>query len=219
MVLRAVLADGGGGEHEQRGDGGERGAPHDSSRTRQDVRAHPGLVHGAALGRGDPALPVDQERLGVLDHAEALEPLAVLVLQHRVAELVLADEVLRARGDVEHVHAEHGASLALEAAVPALEQRRLGPAGLAPRGPEVEDHDLAAVVGERAGAVAAQPGQLELGRRLPLAGGERLIDAAVRIGLGEPVREQRDERHEDANDGDRNGGETLRMARENHRWG
>ena len=136
-----------------------------------------------------------------------LAQVAAAVAQHRVAEAVLADEPARVAAHVLHVDAEHGGVPAAQALVPALEQRGLRATRIAPRGPEVEHDDLAAVVGERALPTAGQPRQVDLGRRLALAGSERVVDAAVRLVAGEPVREQRHERDHRAQNGYWNGGE------------
>ena len=163
------------------------------------------LVDRAARDGGDAAAAIDHEGLGEAEDAELVADVAGAVAQHRVGEAVLGGEVAGVAGDVLDVDAEHGGVALLEALVPALEEGRLGAAGLAPGGPEVEDDDLAPVVGERAVAAAGQAGQVDLRRRLAPAGHQGLLDAAVRLVAGEPVREQRDERDDDAQNGDRNG--------------
>ena len=136
-----------------------------SLRSGVDILAHELVVHRAALCGGDPPVAVDHERLRVGDDAEVVLRRAVLVAQVRVGQAVLVDEVLRVARHVEHVHAEHGRVLLRDPLVPALEQRRLVAAGLAPRRPVVEDDDLPAPVRERALGAALERRQRDLAAR------------------------------------------------------
>ena len=115
--------------------------------------------------------------------------------------------VARVAVDVLGVDAEHGAAARGDPLVPALEQRRLVAAGRAPRGPDVEDDDLAPVVGERPRRpVAAERRQLERRRRRPLAARDGVVERRVAVAARQPVREQRHERDRQGHDDQRGRG-------------
>ena len=197
--LRAVGGERARGQQRERG-GGERraaSAPHARSRSSgSDLLAHELVVHRPAPHGGDAAAAVDHEGLREAEDAEVSRRSPVAVAQHRVGELVLATKS-RASSVTSCTSTPSTVPPCLrDALVPALEQRRLLAAGLAPGGPEVEHHHLPAVVGERLGAAARQPRQLERRRRLALAAPERAPRRRGRARSGEPVGEQREERHE-----------------------
>src|SRR5919108_451851 len=174
---------------------------------RSHLAAHEGVVHRATTHGRDATAAVDHEGLRKSHDPEALACFPVAVAQHRIAQLVLADEVPRVSHEVQGVHSQHRPATALHALVPAIEQWRLLAARLAPGGPEVEYHDLAAVVLERLRTEAGQPRQLQRRRRRALPARERLLDITIRLVGRQPVREQRYERQDGADHGDRNGGE------------
>ena len=118
--------------------------------------------------------------------------------ERRVALLEERERLVRR---VLRVEAEDEPALGLDLLVRLLEQRHLLAARIAPRGPHVEDDDLALVVGERALAAGVQPGQRRDRRSRPRALGDGLVQRRVRPLRDEPVREQADEGR--GGDGDR----------------
>ena len=84
-----------------------------------------------------------------------------------------------------------------------LDQRQLVAARLAPRGPHVDEHDLALVVRERADAVPAEHRQAAAGGRIRRArpSRHRVVERRVGPGGREAVREQADEQRGGDGDG------------------
>ena len=125
----------------------------------------------AARHRHHVAGLVEDEGLGQLRRAVLRREVEPVVAQARVGELVLAHEVARRVGVVLVGDAEHRAAAAGQPPLRALEHRRLVLARPAPRRPEVQHHDLAAQLRQRAPRLAVQRGQRHrrAGRRRPLA--------------------------------------------------
>ncbi len=126
------------------------------------------------------ALAVDHERLGEAGDAEAVLLLALAVVRLRVVE---AEALREGAGVVDHVVRvdadEHHAVLLLLGRHGG-EQRRLVLARVAPRGPEVDDHDLALVVGQAHAVGARQCRQVERRRRRQPAGRDALHERVLR---------------------------------------
>src|SRR3989449_1447293 len=142
-----------------RGTASRRGRAEPSSRRLREQRLDVGpedLVRERADVLGaDPPAPIDEEGLrhavGAVIHGD----LAGRVGRVREAQAEVPDELLRRLGLVLDVHAHHGdAAVAVRPPAPLEDRRLLVARGVAPRGPEVDDDDLAALglQGER-GAV------------------------------------------------------------------
>jgi len=130
-----------------------------------------------------------------------------------LAVVVLALERVRLVGGVLVGGAEHGAGAGLhEPPVRALEHGRLADARLAPRGPEVQDDDLALVVGDRRRAAAVQQRALEVlaGRRGEVAGLDGVVERRVVTAVDDAVDQQPDERRGEQADDDRDDRTTAR---------
>ena len=204
--LGAVGGQGGGRQEQDRRQRGREGAPHHVCCTNGSTSLRMNaLVHRPAAHRGDAAVAADHEGPRLPGHLEVLERAPVAVAQEGVAEAVLGGEGLGVVAHVENVDAHHGAPVPFDPLVPALEQRRLVAARLTPRGPEVEDHDLALVVGQRAAAASGQLRQLEGGGRAALRELRGLPGAPLGAARHEPVDEQREEREQPHQEGDREG--------------
>src|SRR5438270_318577 len=95
----------------------------------------------------------------------------------------------------------HQEALAAELRLQAVERRHLLAAGLAPRRPDIEQHQLAAKVGERM-RPAIRVVEAQLGNRLRLRGA-REGQLALRLpGAEVDTERRRGERHYDENDSD-----------------
>src|SRR5947207_1486493 len=83
----------------------------------------------------DGASPVDEDRLRIPDAPERAEPPAGAVADDRLAQPEAPHEGAGVGAEVEYVHPEDCGPAPRDAALPALEQRRLLAAGPAPGGP------------------------------------------------------------------------------------
>ena len=165
------------------------------------------LVHRAAATAAMRPCAVDHEGLRVARRRRSARAVAVAVAEHRVAEAVLAR---RSRARRRSRRARRRRARCRPASrVRSCQRWSSGDSsrhGLAPGGPEVEDHDLAAVVGERAA------------RRRPTAAAARASGAGSRCRaraprsmprsgslLASPYASSATSATSDADDGDRNG--------------
>ena len=139
---------------------------------------------------------------GIARLAPLADEVAVAIAQVRVGEAELADGLQRGAGVLLHVDPDDGPALVLHHLVGLLHERQLVDARVAPRRPDVHQDDLALVVGERAGAVLAEPRQRALGgRRGPLALGHGGVQRRVRPGGREAVGQQPHEQRGGERDG------------------
>ncbi len=154
------------------------------------------------MNRGDSPFAIDQKSGG--QRVDAAIKLGGLVVAHEDAVIHAepGDEGLdRVPTFVVHGDAEDGETMILVAALEVHEPGDLHGARLAPGGPEIEEHDFAAVIGEADGAaIGVLESEIGGGFAVPIGldGGGRIEPGGGRAGA-----QQERERGDDSGDGQR----------------
>ena len=119
--------------------------------------------------------------------------LAVAVVKLGVGEVELVDEAEPALAGLLGVDPEHLEVVVAVAAIEGLERRRLIATRPAPRGPDVDEHPLALVVGERAGLGFRAEHRQRVGRDL-------VADRQPRLALRDQAEDEQADDGEDAHE-------------------
>ncbi len=121
------------------------------------------------MNGGNPAGPIDDERRGQRFEAAVEIARGVIAEHNTIVDFLLADEGIdRFPTVVVHRNSDHFEAAVFVLALEFGEPGNFNHAGAAPGGPEIEQHDLAFVIGE-VDQLAVRVFQREIGRVFPLA--------------------------------------------------